>query len=110
VSWNAAIRTVPVVVLRGKAAEVHCAVLRFFHLDRHGRVGGVDCEQESGERSFLITWIDRTEGFGPEHNNRIKDTPLFSGLKSLSWINPAGNPIPEEAIRELKRALPKCKI
>ena len=44
------------------------------------------------------------------NGNRIKDTSPLLGLKSLKSLNLKGNPISQEAIRALKRALPKCKI
>ena len=44
------------------------------------------------------------------NNNLIKDaSPLF-GLKSLTWVNLKGNPISQDAIGALKKALPKCQI
>ena len=44
------------------------------------------------------------------NGNRIKDTSPLSGLKSLKWVNLMGNPISEQAIEDLKKALPGCKI
>ena len=44
------------------------------------------------------------------NGNRIKDTSPLLGLKSLKSLNLKGNPISQEAIGNLKRALPKCKI
>ena len=44
------------------------------------------------------------------NGNRIKDTSPLLGLKSLEWVNLKGNSISQEAIGNLKRALPKCKI
>ena len=44
------------------------------------------------------------------NNNLIKDTSPLSGLKSLKWVNLTGNPISEQAIEDLKKALPGCKI
>ena len=43
-------------------------------------------------------------------NNLIKDTSPLSGLKSLKWVNLTGNPLSEQAIGDLKKALPGCKI
>jgi len=44
------------------------------------------------------------------NGNLIKDTSPLSGLKSLKWVNLMGNPISEQAIEDLKKALPGCKI
>ena len=44
------------------------------------------------------------------NGNLIKDTSPLLGLKSLEWVNLMGNPVSEQAIKDLKKALPKCKI
>ena len=44
------------------------------------------------------------------NGNRIKDTSPLLGLKSLEWVNLKGNSISQEAIGNLKKALPDCKI
>jgi Leucine-rich repeat (LRR) protein len=44
------------------------------------------------------------------NNNLIKDTSPLLGLKSLKWVNLKGNSISQEAIGNLKKALPDCKI
>ena len=44
------------------------------------------------------------------NGNLIKDTSPLLGLKSLEWVNLMGNPVSEQAIGDLKKALPKCKI
>ena len=44
------------------------------------------------------------------NGNRIEDTSPLLELKSLKWVNIMGNPVSEQAIGDLKKALPGCKI
>ena len=44
------------------------------------------------------------------NGNRIKDTSPLLGLKSLESLDLKGNSISQEAIGNLKKALPDCKI
>ena len=44
------------------------------------------------------------------NGNRIEDTSPLLELKSLEWVNIMGNPVSEQAIGDLKKALPGCKI
>ena len=44
------------------------------------------------------------------NGNRIEDTSPLLELKSLKWVNLQGNPVSEQAIGDLKKALPGCKI
>ena len=78
-------------------------------------LSGLDSLEELSASSNRISNLSSLKGLKKLRSvalngNRIKDTSPLLGLKSLKWVNLKGNSISQEAIGNLKRALPKCKI
>ncbi len=78
-------------------------------------LSGLDSLEELSASSNRISNLSSLKGLKKLRSvalngNRIKDTSPLLGLKSLKSLNLKGNPISQEAIGNLKKALPDCKI
>ena len=78
-------------------------------------LSGLDSLEELSASSNRISNLSSLKGLKKLrsvalNNNLIKDTSPLLGLKSLKWVNLKGNSISQEAIGNLKKALPDCKI